>query len=276
MPTSSSDPSDSGSILPVADARGVLGETLARESGWTDACERAAMDLARSLLAGGIDKRSISSELRKVGISRSGARQILRAAARAEPSAPPGNAEDTAGRQSGGAGPELTEGEIGAGAADERRAGQSDEDLLICPHCARPIGRFDHFCPGCRGPVTAHASMDPLGLVYSAGRAYRNATSGHPRSIVLLGMWLIFGPQIPLLLYYLYLTLSDVIAPARGYLFEGASTAFHIGDDMIPIYDGLTVTILKLVLAGGLLTLYLAILWKVTSRHIRVRGEANG
>ncbi|MCC6680712.1 MAG: hypothetical protein IT445_07400 [Phycisphaeraceae bacterium] len=70
----------------------------------------------------------------------------------------------------------------------------------LCPHCVKPIARFDHFCPHCGGPVTAHAAIDPLSQVYAQGYAYRQATTiNQPKFIVVLGIWLIFGPQALLL-----------------------------------------------------------------------------
>jgi predicted amidophosphoribosyltransferase len=65
------------------------------------------------------------------------------------------------------------------------RMAAAEQDNLVCPHCIAPIGPFDHFCPVCGAPVTAHASNDPLGQVLSVGRAYRNASES-PRLIVVI------------------------------------------------------------------------------------------
>jgi hypothetical protein len=239
----SGDPSVSGSILRVVNARRALHDTLAGNPVWTDACERAAEDLARAMLAAGISRRRVASELRKAGLSRSGARQVLRAASRPHPDRSETDAED----------------ETGHGQYDDR---------LICPHCARPIGRFDHFCPHCGGPVTAHASIDPLGQVYSAGHGYRRATSGRPTFLVLLGMWLIFGLQIPVLLFLAASVLSDIISP--GYTYESGSDG-----TVALVSEGRLVDILKLLLVLGLLALYSAILWKVTARYRAGQGRAD-
>jgi len=83
----------------------------------------------------------------------------------------------------------------------EPHTDDSDQGSPVCPHCLAAIDTLDHFCPRCGGPVSAHASIDPLGQVYSAGHLYRRATSSPPKFITVLGMWLIFGPQIPLLLF---------------------------------------------------------------------------
>ena len=218
----SGDPSVSGAILGVVDARRGLREAVAAEPVWTDTCERAAETLTRALLAAGMPRRRILAELRESGLSRSGARQVLRAAR--EPVEPP-DAE----------GPPA---EAQAGSPDER---------IVCPHCIQPIGRFDHFCPHCGGPVTAHASIDPLGQVYAAGHGYRSATSGRPRFVVLLGMWLIFGPQLAVFLY----VLCALCCGPRGDVTAGG--------------------ILGLAVVFGLGALYAAILWKVTSRYLASR-----
>lgn len=140
------------------------------------------------------------------------------------------------------------------------------EDSLVCPHCIAPIGRFDHFCPRCGGPVTAHASTDPLGQILSAGRAYQNAAS-NPRAVVVAGMWLIFAPQVPLLLFGLLATLSNLIAPGHTYRYGDGSSITSVG-------EGFGIELMKLVLLAGLLALYGAILWNVTSRYVRARRAA--
>ncbi|MEI9893895.1 MAG: hypothetical protein WDN28_08320 [Chthoniobacter sp.] len=38
------------------------------------------------------------------------------------------------------------------------------------------------------------ATIDPMQHIYAEGFAYRSAVDGPPRFIILLGMWLLFGP----------------------------------------------------------------------------------
>lgn len=71
----------------------------------------------------------------------------------------------------------------------------SDRDQPLCPHCVTAIDRHAHFCPACGGPLTSHASTDPLGQVYAEGYAFRQAVAGRPGVMVLAGVWLIFAPQ---------------------------------------------------------------------------------
>lgn len=156
----------------------------------------------------------------------------------------------------------------------------------VCPHCIEPINRFDHFCPHCGGPVTAHASIDPLGQVFAAGRAYQNATGANdrqspppdkpgrrllaapgsgaaadssrshasraasrPRGIVVLGMWLIFAPQILILAAALAFQVADTLN------LPGAPTTEFPLNNAVAALASL-----------ALLSLYATILWKVTQR----------
>lgn len=141
----------------------------------------------------------------------------------------------------------------------------SDHATLVCPHCVEPITRFDHFCPHGGGPVTAHASTDPLGQVFASGRAYQNAAKS-TRRLVVIGMWLILGPQLPLLIYGPFLTLSNLFRPGR-------SDSYGDGSVLTPISDGLAVECLKAGLVIGMLVLCGAILTKVTSRYLKARGK---
>jgi hypothetical protein len=51
--------------------------------------------------------------------------------------------------------------------------------------------------------LTSHASTDPLGQVYAEGYAFRQAVSSRPGVMVLLGVWLILGPQLLMAIVYL-------------------------------------------------------------------------
>lgn len=143
-----------------------------------------------------------------------------------------------------------------------------EQDNIVCPHCIAPVGPFDHFCPHCGGPVTAHASTDPLGQIHSVGRAYRNA-SKNPRPIVVVGIWLIFGPQVPILLFGLFLTLSSLLAPGYTY-------SYGDGSSLAPINEGVLLELIKLLILTGLLVLYCALIGKVTVRYLHVRRDMVG
>jgi|GEM_PF-5259979 len=130
-----------------------------------------------------------------------------------------------------------------------------DMDSPVCPHCITPVGQFDHFCPKCRGPITVHASMDPMGQVYSEGHAFGNAISGRPRFIVVLGMWGILGAQIPFLIFFLYLISLEIITPGQINNFGEVSKEPQFLQSI------------KFILIFALVALYSTILWKVTRRY---------
>ena len=65
----------------------------------------------------------------------------------------------------------------------------------VCPHCLAASAAGEHFCRRCGTPLTPHAATDPLGHVYAEGDAYRKAIDHPDKPIVLIGMWLIFGPM---------------------------------------------------------------------------------
>ena len=119
----------------------------------------------------------------------------------------------------------------------------------VCPHCLQPLEPRDHFCPKCCGPVSAYASIDPLGQVYSAGRAYRRAMSGKPRLAVFVGIWLIFGPSLLSALFVLYLCIR------RLGIFGPQDPSIHL------VSDGLALDLLRLALMCALVVLNSAILW---------------
>lgn len=142
----------------------------------------------------------------------------------------------------------------------EHERSHADEPELLCPHCVKPIGPFDHFCPHCNGPVTAHASVDPVGQVFAAGHAYQNATS-KPKLIIVIGMWLIFSPQIPFLVFAFFGILSNIIWPR--YLYHQSNDAF-----VKLVGSGLVTDLIKLAVVSGLVVLYVILLKKVTTRYL--------
>jgi hypothetical protein len=204
-------------------------------SSWAQ-CEPLAGSLAKAMLEGGAEESLVVKELRILGISRRGAKQLVRAAKPSpteEPSPPV-------------------------------KIAKVDLGNPVCPHCLAPVGQFDHFCPKCSGPITAIASMDPMGQVYAYGDMVHKAVSSKPKFIVVLGMWLIFGPQIPFLLFGLFLTVSNIVAP--GHVFHTGN-----GSSIISSSDSLLAEILHLLIVIAVLALYSAILWKVTARYRKPR-----
>src|ERR1700722_13210087 len=83
---------------------------------------------------------------------------------------------------------------------DELKTGKmaiqdESEERVICPNCFTPNSEREHFCRKCGTPLTSAAVPDPLGQIYSEGDTYRKAIASPTKPIVLIGMWLIFGPM---------------------------------------------------------------------------------
>jgi len=131
------------------------------------------------------------------------------------------------------------------------------EQTILCPHCIKPVDRFDHLCPHCSGPITAHAAIGPLEQVYAAGHAYQNATSpDRPRKIIVLGMWLIFGPSV--LMYLVYLA---AIFSSDSHSEPEINWVSKLG---------------SIIVMAGTLVLFSVILWKVTRSYQQGRaGQSN-
>lgn len=222
---------------------------LRKGQAWSD-CEQAAVRLTDALLKEGAKEAGTVRELRRIGISKKGAKQLVQIARTRLPAA---SSQARAGN--GGAKP-----------------AEDHEDRAVwapvCPHCLEPVSAHDHFCPKCAGPITAIASMDPMGQIYSATRAYHQAvTSKKPRFVAVLGMWLIFGPQVLFLAVSLFMTLSDVVAP--GYIYRYGNGSF-----LVPENSDLGSDLFKLLFYGVILAVYIALLWRTTARYMRVRGSS--
>jgi hypothetical protein len=154
-------------------------------------------------------------------------------------------------------------------------AGDADvtEAQPVCPHCLAPIHPYDNFCSACNAPVSAIAAMDPLASVYAEGRAYQNATTGRPRLIVLLGVWLIFGPALLVTLWFA----GKSLLPQQHVTYRPAAVDIdHDGQvdfQMMTESDRRTVwfdasRLITAALALGISALPLLILFKITRNYL--------
>jgi hypothetical protein len=66
---------------------------------------------------------------------------------------------------------------------------------VICPSCLTPNSANQHFCQKCGTPLTSHAEIDPMGQIFAQGDVFRKAIDNPRRPIVIVGMWLICGPN---------------------------------------------------------------------------------
>jgi rubredoxin len=80
-------------------------------------------------------------------------------------------------------------------AADSSSTKSDTDPLALCLSCLHPSDPSNHFCPKCGAPLTSYASTGPFEHLFAEGYVYRQAV-GCPRSpIVLIGVWMIFGPM---------------------------------------------------------------------------------
>lgn len=114
----------------------------------------------------------------------------------------------------------------------------------VCPNCLAELQPDAHFCDACGAPISGISVLDPIKQIHATGWMYCKASSGHPRLTVLVGMWLIFGPAL----------LMTLRALSMGALSQHPYS----------LHEGVGI-----LLVGGMLLLYAAILLKVTLAYAR-------
>lgn len=68
------------------------------------------------------------------------------------------------------------------------------ESGVLCPSCLLANSSMAAFCGDCGAPIGMVSTIDPIQSIYAEGFAYRSAVEGTPRLIVVVGMWMLFGP----------------------------------------------------------------------------------
>jgi len=86
----------------------------------------------------------------------------------------------------------------------------------LCPRCLEPLPAGVDFCPKCQVSLTVKATTDPYQGLLSERFAYREAAENPQKAIVVIGMWLLWGPR---LLIGTALEMGFVVASV-GALFE--------------------------------------------------------
>lgn len=66
----------------------------------------------------------------------------------------------------------------------------------ICLTCGEPNGPDRHFCSECGAPLTSHAVNDPFATIRAEGWVYRKAQNSPRSLIVVVGIWMIWGPIV--------------------------------------------------------------------------------
>lgn len=73
------------------------------------------------------------------------------------------------------------------------RAAERAHQRLVCPKCLSPISGRESSCAQCRAPL---GILGPYEQVLAVGSAYQKASSSPHKPIVVIGMWIIFGPPL--------------------------------------------------------------------------------
>ena len=69
------------------------------------------------------------------------------------------------------------------------------KDAQICVSCLVPNEPSAHFCAKCGAPLSSYASTAPFESSFAAGSIYRSASERPRKLIVVIGIWLLFGPM---------------------------------------------------------------------------------
>src|ERR1700722_342276 len=101
---------------------------------------------------------------------------------------------------------------------------------LLCTSCLYPNPDGTPFCERCGAPIGAISAVGPIEHLYAEGFAYRQATEGRPKTIVFIGMWILFFPPLVLLIPILSSVLTSraglaAAFPLLGFLLLGGICA---------------------------------------------------
>ena len=124
---------------------------------------------------------------------------------------------------------------------------QQQPEEALCPNCLTPNDPRAYFCRKCATPMSSFAVMDPIGSIWARGDTWHKAASRPTRPIILLGMWLMFGPLALFLLWFLLFYMFD----------EGTGLE----------------AVITLGLVISLFVLYSTILLKTTRNYLRLKAS---
>jgi hypothetical protein len=71
---------------------------------------------------------------------------------------------------------------------------EENAELPVCLKCFQPNTPDKHFCVHCNAPLTTFATTAPYEHILAGGFAVRTASNAPTKPIILIGMWLLFGP----------------------------------------------------------------------------------
>jgi len=110
-----------------------------------------------------------------------------------------------------------------------------------------------------------HSAIDPMGQVYTAGYAYRQATDRPTKLIIVLGIWLIVTPTLLPLAFIGLGVINYVITPSHP-----------LGSSFLGPIEYDTTTIIGVLFTLGVVATYVLLVYKTTRAYLRTRCEARG
>jgi len=66
----------------------------------------------------------------------------------------------------------------------------------LCPCCLKEVPYRNNLCPHCGAPVSGIAGLMPWEQVLAEGYIYRQAVEKPRRPVILMGMWMLFFPNL--------------------------------------------------------------------------------
>lgn len=104
----------------------------------------------------------------------------------------------------------------------ERDVDEPSEEGVLCPKCLLANSTAAAFCADCGAPIGMVSTVDPIQHIWAEGFAYRCAVDGPPKLIIVVGMWLIFGPTLLALPFAFFSSGSNELASVFVALLEVA------------------------------------------------------
>jgi len=136
------------------------------------------------------------------------------------------------------------------------------DEEIACPHCLTINHPLSYFCLTCMTPLTSHAAIDPIYRIYAQGNTYQKAAAKPANFLVVLGMWLLFGLQIPFMIWGFFESLSEAEITREAYLIGYESPLSATLPELFS-------KCLCLISTGAMIFLYTAIIVKVTWNYNR-------
>lgn len=75
-------------------------------------------------------------------------------------------------------------------------SGQSSGEGIVCTVCVASNPPNTNYCARCGAPLNNLVTFNPFDQTLAEGFAYRRAVDGPPNRIILIGIWLLFGPAL--------------------------------------------------------------------------------